>query len=74
MILSSPESLHKLEVTLGIEGKRLRIPSIFGRPVLEVPFLYVVSILILLYLGGPRAMLPLVALGYFIVTSHSSRD
>lgn len=58
---------------MGIEGKRVTIPSIFGRPPLSVPILYVVALVILLYLGGPRAVLPLVALGYYLITSNPSR-
>ena len=59
---------------MGIEGKRITIPSIFGRPSLSIPMLYAIGLIILLYLGGPRAVLPLVALGYFLLTSNSSRE
>ncbi len=72
--LSSPESLRKLEQALGIAEKRFVIPSLLGRPSLSVPLLYIILLVVLVYLGGPRAVLPLVALGYFLVTSNTSRD
>lgn len=74
VVLSTPEPLTKLEKVLGISEKKVRVPSIMGRPTIDLPVLYLILIGILVYMGGPRAVLPLVALAYFLTTSTSNRD
>lgn len=71
MVLSSPEILKKVEELLGIKGKSVKVPSIMGRPTVEVPILYVILVGVLLYVGGPRAVLPLIAVGYFLMTTSA---
>jgi hypothetical protein len=72
--VSSPEALAGIERMLGISGKKITMPSILGRPAIDLPLLYVASLVILLYVGGPRAILPLVAIGYFLATSTRQRN
>lgn len=74
VVLSTPEPLTKLEKALGIAEKKVRVPSIMGRFTIDLPLLYLILIGILVYMGGPRAVLPLVALAYFLTTSTSNRD
>lgn len=71
MVLSSPEILKKVEELLGIKGKSVKVPSIMGRPTVDVPILYVILVGVLLYVGGPRAVLPLIAVGYFLMTTSA---
>ena len=72
--VSSPEAVAGLERMLGISGKKITVPSILGRPAIDLPLLYVAVLVILLYVGGPRAILPLVAIGYFLATSTRQRN
>ena len=69
VILTTPEPLTKMEHLLGIQGQKLRVPSIFGRPSIDIPLLFVLVIAIVLFMGGPRAVLPILGLAYFIVSS-----
>ena len=71
--LTTPDSLKKVEHVLGISDMKIRVPSIFGRPTLDVPALYLILIGLLVYMGGPRAVLPIVALGYYLTTSTPAR-
>lgn len=69
MVISTAEPLRKVEEIVGLKGKKVKVPSVFGRPSIDLPLLYVVLIAILMYMGGPRAGLPILALGYFLTTS-----
>jgi len=72
VVLASPEILARVEEFFGIKGRKMRIPAILGRPSLDVPILFVIFLGIVLYMGGPRAVLPLVAIAYFLLTSGRS--
>jgi hypothetical protein len=71
--LATPEALTKVEELLGMKGKTMRVPSIIGRPSVDVPILFLIILGVLLYMGGPRAVFPLIAIGYFLVTATPSR-
>ncbi len=73
-MISTPDSLKRIERVLGIEGKKIAVPSFLGRPGIDLPLLFLILVGILVYIGGPRAVLPLVAIGYFLATSNRPRQ
>ena len=70
VVLNTPEVLSKLETLLGIDGKKIKVPSIMGRPSVDVPWLYLIFVGLLVYMGGAKAVLPILAMGYFIASSR----
>ncbi len=74
VVISTPDALASFERALGLTSKKLTIPSFLGRPGIDLPLLYGILILLLIYLGGPRAVLPLLAVAYFLATSTRQRD
>lgn len=74
VVLATPEPLTKVEELLGIKGKTMRVPSIIGRPSVDVPLLFLIILGVLLYIGGPRAVVPLIAIGYFLMTASPNRS
>lgn len=73
-MLSVPDTLGKVESMLGITGKKVKIPSFFGRASVDLPLLYLLIVGIVLYMGGVRAVLPILALGYFVASSAPRRN
>ena len=71
VVLTTPEPLTKLESLLGINGKKVRVPSIFGRSTIDLPLLYIFLIGMLVYMGGPKAVLPILAIAYFLTSSRN---
>ncbi len=69
MVISTAEPLKKAEEVLGLAGRKVKVPALFGRPSIDLPLLYVILIAILIYMGGPRAGIPVLAIGYFLTTS-----
>ena len=69
VVLKTPQSLVKVESMLGIEGKKIKVPAFFGRPSVDLPLLYLIAVGLLVYFGGPKAVLPILALAYFVTTS-----
>ncbi len=74
VVLTTPEPLTKVEQLLGIDNKKIRVPSILGRPTVDLPLLYLLVIGVLVYMGGPRAVLPILGLAYFLTTSSPARN